>query len=291
MGARSGERTVHEVLAAHGRPVRVVRPLGAGLDHAAYAVDDELVVRVRRDGGDVAREARLLEELADALPLPVPRPVLTDPGRGVLAYRRLQGRPALGLPGARDHAAAIGATLGRFVSLLHTLPSAAALLEVDDAPLGEWLEEARSLYPDVSGLLPEGRRDAVEAFLAARPPDPYDGEPVPAHNDLGTEHVLVDPATWQVTGIIDWSDAALTDPARDLALLYRDLGPDALRAAAAAYRPGVDRALLDRARFYARCGALEDLAYGREPYVATSLRSLDWLFPEQHPFRPQGDPP
>src|SRR5699024_8095687 len=81
VGTGRGERTVREVLDAHGWPARVVRPLGAGLDHAAYDVDDELVVRVRRDGGDVAREARLLEELADALPLPVPRPVLTDPGR------------------------------------------------------------------------------------------------------------------------------------------------------------------------------------------------------------------
>ncbi len=28
-----------------------------------------------------------------------------------------------------------------------------------------------------------------------------------------------------ITGIIDWTDAAITDPARDLAPVYRDLGP------------------------------------------------------------------
>ncbi len=277
------ERTVRAVLAAHGWPARVVRPLGAGLDHAAYDVDGELVVRVRHDGGgDVSREAYLLEEVGRAVPLPVPRPVVVDVDRGVLAYRRLPGRPALGLPGARDHAAAIGATLGRFLSALHTLPSAAALLEVDDAPPAEWLAEARTLYPDVAALVPAGLRDAVEGFLTADPPEPYDGDPVPAHNDLGTEHVLLDPTTWQVTGIIDWSDAALTDPARDLALVHRDLGPAALEAVVSTYRPGVDQALLDRAVFHARCGALEDLAYGRVPgreaYRSASLRSLEWLF-------------
>jgi aminoglycoside phosphotransferase (APT) family kinase protein len=44
--------------------------------------------------------------------------------------------------------------------------------------------------------------------------------PVFSHNDLGIEHVLIDPGTWTVTGIIDWSDAAIVDPAIDFGLLY-----------------------------------------------------------------------
>jgi aminoglycoside phosphotransferase (APT) family kinase protein len=99
-----------------------------------------------------------------------------------------------------------------------------------------------------------------------------------AHNDLGIEHVLVDPETLQVTGVIDWADAAIADPARDNALLYRDLGPAALEACAR----GADEAVLGRARFHARCGLLEDLAYGleenRRPYVDKSLLALTWLF-------------
>jgi hypothetical protein len=38
------------------------------------------------------------------------------------------------------------------------------------------------------------------------------------------EHVLVDVEANAVTGIIDWTDAAIADPARDLALIYRDFG-------------------------------------------------------------------
>jgi aminoglycoside phosphotransferase (APT) family kinase protein len=37
------------------------------------------------------------------------------------------------------------------------------------------------------------------------------------HNDLGIEHVLVDPTTLKITAIIDWTDAAVADPAYDLA--------------------------------------------------------------------------
>jgi len=56
-----------------------------------------------------------------------------------------------------------------------------------------------------------------------------------------------------VTGVIDWSDAALVDPAADVGRLYRDPGPAARRAAIDSYR--TDRhdlaAFGDRAVFYA----------------------------------------
>ena len=120
-------------------------------------------------------------------------------------------------------------------------------------------------------------------FLAA--PPPAGGYTlVFSHNDLGVEHVLVDPA-WTVTGVIDWTDAALVDPAYDFGLLYRDLGPDAVDAAVRTYRTSVDNigALRERAAFYARCSVLEDLAYGlgsgQTRYVDNSIAALAWLFP------------
>jgi aminoglycoside phosphotransferase (APT) family kinase protein len=123
----------------------------------------------------------------------------------------------------------------------------------------------------------------VEAFLAAPPPDSGTDTLVFSHNDLGIEHVLVDPATATVTGVIDWSDAALADPACDFGLLYRDLGPAALAAALTEYRAGDAAALRERTAFYARCSLLEDLAYGTQTgqnaYTDKSLAALEWLFP------------
>ena len=87
-----------------------------------------------------------------------------------------------------------------------------------------------------------------------------------------------------MTGVIDWSDAAIVDPAVDVGLLYRDLGP-AAHAALASYRSEVsDHATLEeRAVFYARCSVFEDLAYGigtgQERYVEKSLAAMAWLFP------------
>src|SRR5262249_31331165 len=102
-------------------------------------------------------------------------------------------------------------------------------------------------------------------------------------NDLGIEHVLISPATQTITGVIDWSDAAFADPARDFALLYRDLGPAALTAALTSYQAHDTAALHDRVTFYARCSLLEDLAYGIQTglkaYLDKSITALEWLFP------------
>lgn len=88
-----------------------------------------------------------------------------------------------------------------------------------------------------------------------------------------------------MTGIIDWSDAAVVDPAHDFGLLLRDLGPAAVRAALSGCRTDTDglAALSERAVFYARCSVFEDLAHGIETgqgkYVDKSLAALEWLFP------------
>ncbi len=109
-----------------------------------------------------------------------------------------------------------------------------------------------------------------------------------SHNDLGIEHVLVDPTSFDVTGIIDWGDAAIVDPAYDFGLIYRDLGPEALEAALGSYRLDGDAGRIrEQARFYGRCSVLEDLEYGTEKderFLAKSLHALNWLFPITRPI-------
>ena len=122
---------------------------------------------------------------------------------------------------------------------------------------------------------------SATVVLGAVPP-PGRRQLVFSHNDLGIEHVLVDPETATVTGILDWTDAALVDPAYDFGLLLRDLGPAALDAALADCPADRVDEIGERAVFYARCSVLEDLAWGdapgREPYVRKGLEALGLLF-------------
>jgi aminoglycoside phosphotransferase (APT) family kinase protein len=291
------QETIARLLAAHGRPAQSVRPLGSGLDHAAFEVDGDLVVRLSSQadpaarGREVRREAELLRRVAALSPLPVPVPLLVDPDGGWLAYRKLPGEPLLGVPDPAAHATTVGAALGALLAVLHAQPPEdwAGLADDDDTPPAAWLGEAREAYAELTGTVPAERRAAVEDFLHA-PPPPAAPHRVLSHNDLGVEHVLVDPATGRVTGIIDWTDTAVVDPARDLGLILRDLGDAGLEAALAAQHADghgdgtMAEHLRARARFYARCSLLEDLAYGvgtgQDPYVRKSLTALPRLFPD-----------
>ncbi len=80
------------------------------------------------------------------------------------------------------------------------------------------------------------------------------------HNDLGAEHLLVDAGTNSITGVTDWTDAAITDPTYDLALIYRDLGPEVFDLTLDYYGRRFDAADRERTVFYARCSLLEDVA-------------------------------
>ena len=126
--------------------------------------------------------------------------------------------------------------LGGFLAALHAIPVdlVAGLVDVDDDPAAQWLADAIESYRAALAIVPVVMRGRIEAFLAAAPPSGQH-ELVFSHNDLGIEHVLVDPETAAVTGILDWTDAALVDPAYDFGLLQRDLGRPALDAALANY--------------------------------------------------------
>ena len=237
--------------------------LGQGLGNTAY-VAGGLVVRVA-EGGDPEREARLLDTLGPHLSIAIPAPRFADPKTGVLAYELIAGRPLLG----RRAPAAAGRRLGRFLRELHAVEPATVtdLIPTEDADPSEWLVDL------------SGPSDLVDIVHASRPQRAR--QRVVAHADLGAEHILERGGT--LTGIIDWSDAAITDPALDFARVYRDFGPGVLEDAIEAY--GGLPAAMARIEFFARCAALEDLAFGietgRPEYATNAQRSFGWLFPQR----------
>lgn len=268
------------------RPQLTMSLLGSGADHDVYAVDDDLVVRVAKAQGPerehaLVRESSLLTYLSDRLGIAIPVPVLVDATRGLLVCRRVAGRSLLDTQ-IRDPRA-VAAPLANALSRLHATPltSASGMAAPDPCPLPTWRDEAAHTYGNIAGELSTDARRAIEAFLAS----PTPAEPTAialCHNDLGAEHLLVDPQDNHLVGIIDWSDAALTDPCRDLALLFRDFGPGFLERVLAEYSNEVGDGDRGRIGFYARCALIEDLAFGLEVedwrYRDAAIASLDHTF-------------
>ncbi|MCZ2830664.1 phosphotransferase [Modestobacter sp. VKM Ac-2986] len=237
--------------------------LGSGLDNTAFLVGD-LVLRVG-EGRSVGREARLLRVLAPRVSIAVPAPRFVDEEAGVLAHPMLPGRSLLG----RRPPAGAAPALGRFLRELHDtdLDDVADLVPTDAADPHEWLEDL------------VGPPDLLAVLRRSVPPPTR--QRVLVHADLGAEHVLEHDEV--VSGVIDWSDAALSDPALDFARLYRDFGPAFLARVVEAYG-GLDApgSAMARITFFARCAALEDLAYGRDSgrdeYRRAAEQALRWLF-------------
>ena len=260
---------IHALLARHlpGYKVRSVAKLGEGLDNAAYEVNGELIVRASKEADpdrrseSTRREADLLAAVNELSPLPVPEPIFADVEAGVLAYFKLPGVSLV------DHAVAeparLAPDLGKFLGRLHRAPvqEMEKLVGRDIDPLTTWRQEAERDYREIAEQLPSAARHLVEDFLDRTPPAE---KRVVAfcHNDFGAEHVLVDVGANTVTGIIDWTDAAIADPAYDLALIYRDLGPEVFELTLAHYEGCFDDADRERAVFYARCSLIEDVTYG-----------------------------
>jgi aminoglycoside phosphotransferase (APT) family kinase protein len=268
-GGAGVEGEIRALLDCHlpGYGVRTVAGLGGGTDNAAYEVNGELVVRAskeadpRRRSESIRREAELLVAVAGFSTLPVPEPVFADAEAGVLAYFKLPGLPLMDQ--RVEEPARLAPALGGFVGHLHRAPlgKIEPLVGRDFYPLVAWREDAERDFRRIAGRVPAADRRLVENFLGRTPP----AEPRAAafcHNDLGAEHVLADARTGAVTGVIDWADAAIADPARDLALILRDLGPEAFDLALAHYGYRFDEADRERAAFYARCKLLENIAYG-----------------------------
>lgn len=249
-----------------------------GWDHAMLLVNDEWIFRIPRrpeNEATLQKEARLLPELASALPVAVPRFEHVWRGgaspRIIVGYRRIPGVRLSTDAFAGSHAADLSEQMASFLSALHAFPLGRAE-RVGIPPGGpeawrreyerffRWLQ--REAFPVVG---PRERRWAsriCEDFVgdAAH----FRFAPVLLHRDLEAEHILHDPASGRITGVIDWGDASIGDPAFDFTGLLADLGENVARAVLERYRGPKDAGMVDRARFYANVVPFYGIIYGRQ---------------------------
>lgn len=285
--ARLDDRTAAEQAAAlaeigarHGlwSPEATATTLVRGSENTTFAVAD-FIVRFNEDHDAVAREAALLHALAAATSISIPLPIVHDVRLGLLVYRRLPGEPLL-LPRRRRTAGTVAALTQVLAALRHV--QVAQQLPRDDYANDDWHEDALEHFRAAHSHLGPERTAVIESFLS-EPVPPTRDRCVPQHNDLGAEHILVD-NEGSVTGVIDWTDAARSDPARDLGRLYRDLGSEVAFRVADALDGPPDEDERTRIRFHARCAWLEDFHFAtddpqaRAPYLDNCHRTFEHTF-------------
>jgi aminoglycoside phosphotransferase (APT) family kinase protein len=253
----------------------------SGLDNLVLDVAGGWIVRLPRRANiqqHFAGEVALLAELADVLSVPVPRPELSieNPTRA-MRYRKLPGtRLDEHLDG--PHRLRLASRLGRFLGELHDFPtSRARKLGVRAYNPPSWLEQFRIFYANARLhafplLTPRERRQATDLIES----HVVDGAklsftPSLMHGDLAPEHVLCKTAGL-ITGVIDWTDARIGDPAVDLAWLAHGTESDFAGAVLASY-PANDPAMVERARFYYQVVPWHVLLFGIDEHRAELIES------------------
>lgn len=251
----------------------------SGWDSVVLEVNDTLMFRFPRPNrpdveAQLEKEIALLPELARTLPLPVPQfDYICDDGPGAgrrfVGYRKLAGvqlrsdNPALAQPQQ------ITRQLGEFISCLHRFPvERAAQLKIAPVSTADWRQRFRDLTAQVCGdvvplLEPALRAKAAalwEGFVAAEAHFLF--RPVLIHSDLNSDHILYDESSGKLTGVIDWGDVKIGDPAMDFADLLHTYGRAFVDVVLARYQLERDATFWQRVAFYADAMPFYEVLYG-----------------------------
>lgn len=217
--------------------------LSEGWESVACLVNGHLVFLFpKRDVAEhyLRTEIRLLSELAAHLPLPIPRfdYVADPPGQHVpfafVGYELLPDTSSMNWPEEVMQADWWKPPVGAFLTALHTFPVSRAR-ELGVRPINQtakltgkaaapasWRETLSDFYeltrqqafPLLSGELQRKLARRFERFLAEERHFAF--EPVLVHADLWKDHIILKMQEQQVSGIIDFGDVGIGDPAMDV---------------------------------------------------------------------------
>lgn len=221
------ERQVRLLLSAQmpqlaGLPVRCV---AEGHDHELFAAGGEWLVRFPRRAERsvwLERELSIMALVARSVPSGVPRPELTaGPSNAYpypfFAYRRIPGVAADLSP--VSNARGLAADIGHVLDALHRVNPG----QIPPTPAG-WrratLEDERRGLVACGGaaarMLTRELAGRAEPYLTGSVAPPARQAPSRfVHNDICPDHLIVDPSTGRLAGIIDFTDAMLGDPLVD----------------------------------------------------------------------------
>ncbi|MEJ7688951.1 MAG: phosphotransferase [Nocardioidaceae bacterium] len=227
-----------------------------GWDARAELVEDRWVDRTpRRPQVEprMRREAQLMPWLAPQLPLPVAVPAIVEESPLRVRHELVPGGPC---PGTDPRH---GEAVGSFLAALHGVDTVAAVaLGIPDAEAS--YSEAQATRDRCRGevlpRLPATDHPAATALLDRMSIRPT--RTCLVHADLGPDHVRV--VGGEVTGIIDWMDAHIGDPALDLSWVLHGTSAEFGAAVATGYR--VDEEQTRRALDWHLMGPWHEVVHG-----------------------------
>jgi aminoglycoside phosphotransferase (APT) family kinase protein len=244
--------------------IGVVR-INGGEANWTYLVDDNLIVRFPRTeevAQATAREIVLLPRLANHVSFEVPVPTLIGNCNDLpfFGYQRIVGRGLRRADLSDKLLTQFGSQLAQLNSFpLDQVPLRSLERSIDtawhDRYVHLWPQIEEFVLPELHSVLSDLVRQRFWLMLNQPPAFAF----CFVHNDLGLEHALIDSAS-SIIGMIDFEDAAIGDPAVDLAPISAMITTEQLR-----YLIGqrdLGERLPERIQFYRWMGSVHAILYG-----------------------------
>lgn len=216
---------------------------------------------------DLRREAACLELARQHVEMPLPDWTVYEGERGersFVSYEMIPGEPLQRytiLRLSQQEQEALAEQLGTFLYQLHTIPlTHVQTSDIKPSYTNRQPEDWQKLYADVQEelfpYLMQVSRDWVHQHFSSFATNPawMACEYCFMNGDLASYHLLYNPETRRLNGIIDFGTAGLGDPAADFGCLIDQYGESFVQRIARYYPPGIE-SLINRARFWA--GTLE----------------------------------
>lgn len=193
-------------------------PITEGWDFYVLDIDDRWIFRFprRREGlQQLEREIRFLDRIKEDLPVSIPHYQWNFPDAELpfAGYPKLQGealtpRHGLKYPSVMEQ-------IGSFLAVLHQYP-----ISVQPNALRQtWKKQMENLWIQVENkVLPQmepSLAQQIQSYWTQYAQQLLHFQPAWLHGDLSLNHILT--ARPDLTGIIDWGDVQIGDPALDFA--------------------------------------------------------------------------
>jgi aminoglycoside 2''-phosphotransferase len=217
----------------------------------------------------IQREVQLLDLIRENISLQIPKPIYQpiDPNNPLVGYKKIKG---ISLSRCFDRTTkadqkSIAIQLGGFLSELHSskiyqkfCTTWKSEQEFDSCQYQSyWQEYFQSVQDKVYPLLNTRQKKWVSKIFQDFLDEKKNFEFIPCviHGDFDTTNILVDPITYKVTGIIDFEETGVYDPAGDF--IFLDEGEYFLNQLLTNYRGVKDSQLKNRMKFlYSRAGLI-----------------------------------
>ena len=260
-------------------PVSSINLMLNGLDALVFDINDSIIVKIpRRDylNEQFEKEVFLLQFLYNYYEneLMIPKIIYKWPKTEILpynyfGYQKIPGRPLTKKDLTRKSSEIYGKQIANFLTILHTIPITNFQNTVIEVPnTTDWttiyqkleLRTEKTIFPLIHMEIQNWIKKTFNEFLSLS----NTFNPVLLHGDLMKGNIIINSKEKVITGIIDWGDSRIGDPALDFASLSFDYGDFITKKVLTNYDRNIDKDFMNRIHFYKFCYLLYTIDLGLE---------------------------